>query len=423
MRLPSRSSLASRLSLALALGALLCGAAPARAEEEAAAPSKEAKVPWLPSDVTRVATALEEGKPVELFLSLNYEFMAKRAAIKREWELNSTTNGYGTYKDLRYSQDRHVLRPRFEIGFLWDLSFHIETPIVLSDQRSLGFDQDLGGNCVYPQDVPAGSSEKPSCVNELNSSTLRDGIVPGTFGTLNSAHGVDAQNRAQMFQAGDPTVFRGVKRAGLQSLNLGVDWALLAQRKDDTKPTWVVSAEFQLSLGVPMRYDRTAYDSSGKYVGSNSVTDGVHYVKLGTTVSKRWSLVEPYASYYWIYPMVVRDSSAFKNYGGGQKDWKPQQHAGTQFGFELVPWENRKAHQKIAIDLRGIIEAHFQGSNYSEIWEMLAGSPALAPQASPSGANGEALMKPAYYPGITVIENVFTYGAQLGLVVRAGRYL
>lgn len=422
MRLPSRSSVAARLSLALALGALFAGATPAWAEEEAGRP-KEAKLPWLPSDVTRVATAIEEDKPVEGFLSVSYEYQARRGAVKREWELNSTTNGYGTFKDLRYQQDRHLLRLRGEIGFLWDLSFHVEAPIVLSDQRSLGFDQDLGGSCVYPQDVPAGSDENPSCVNELNSATLRDGIVPGSFGSLNSAHGVDAQNRGQMFQGGDPTVFRGVKRAGLQSLNLGVDWALLAQRKDDTKPTWVVSAEFQLSLGVPMRYDRTAYDSSGKYLGSSSVTDGVHYVKLGTTVSKRWSIVEPYASYYWIYPMVVRDSASFKNYGGGQKDWKPQQHAGTQFGFEIVPWENRKAYQKIAIDLRGIIEAHFQGAGYSEIWEMLAGSPALAPRAQPSGATGEALMKPVNYPGITTIENYFTYGAQLGLVVRAGRFL
>jgi hypothetical protein len=426
MRLPYRSSPRCALPyLALALAGLLPWAAPAEAEEPAAGGERPTatKLPWLGGEMTRVATALEDDKPVEGFLTVSYEYMAKRAAIKREWELKTTTNGVGTFKDLRYREDRHTIRLRGEIGFLWDLSFHIETPIVVSDQRSLGFDQGRGSNCVYPQDVPASSTEMPSCVNELNSATLRDGIVPGSFGTLNSAHGFDAQNAGQMFQGGDPTVFRGVRRYGLESLNLGVDWALLTQRKDDTKPTWVLSAEFRLSLGVPMRFDRTAYDSSGRYLGSNSVTDGVHYVKLGTTVSKRWSLVEPYASYYWIYPMAVRDAAGFKDYGGGQRGWRPQQHAGTQFGFELIPWENRKAYQKISIDLRGIIETHFQGRGYSEIWEMLAGSPALAPQAQPSGANGESLMKPAAYPGITDIENYFTYGGQLGLVVRAGRFL
>jgi hypothetical protein len=426
MRLPSRSSVALRLFLALALLGLLGAAAPARADEKEAEPTKPgaAKLPWLASDVTRVATAIEEDKPVEAFLSVSYEYMAKRAAIKREWELNSTTNGYGTFKDLRYKQDRHTLRLRGEIGFLWDLSFHVEAPIVLSDQRSLGFDQDLGSNCVYPQDV-VDPKESPSCVNELNSATLRDGIVPGSFGQLNSAHGFDAKAGGQMFQGGDPTVFRGIRRAGLESLNLGVDWALLAQRKDDTKPTWVISAEFRLSLGTPMRFDRTAYDSTGKYLGSNTVTDGVHWVRLGTSVSKRWTYVEPYAMYYWMYPMVIRDSAGFKNYGAGEKGWKPQQHAGTQFGLEIIPWENRKAFQKITIDLRGIIEAHFQGRGYSEIWEMLAGSPALDPQGSPSDANGQPLMKPGkgLYPGITDIENYFTYGGQLGLTVRAGRYL
>jgi hypothetical protein len=428
MRTSYRSSLRRALpSVALALLGLVAWPALARADEAPRTGEQvaAAKVPWLPSDTTRVATALEEDKPVEAFLSVSYEYLARRAAIKREWELNSTTNGVGTFKDLRYQQDRHTLRLRGEIGFLWDLSFHIEAPIVLSDQRSLGFDQDLGGSCVFPQDVPAGSKESPSCVNELNSATLRDGLVPGTFGTLNSAHGFDARNAGAMFQGGDPTVFRGVRRAGLESLNLGVDWALLTQRKDDTKPTWVLSAEFRLSLGVPMRFDRTAYDSSGRYLGSNSVTDGVHWVKLGTTVSKRWSLVEPYASYYWLYPMAVRDASGFKDYGAGQKGWKPQQHAGTQFGFELIPWENRKAHQKITIDFRGIVEAHFQGRGYSEIWEMLAGSPALDPQANPADANGNPLMKPGrgLYPGITDIENYFTYGGQLGLTVRAGRFL
>jgi hypothetical protein len=428
MRTPSRSSLRRALPyLALGLLASVLWAAPVRAEESAPSGEKPAagKLPWLGAEITRVATAIEDDKPVEAFLTVSYEFMARRAAIKREWELNTTTNGVGTFKDLRFRQDRHTLKVRGEIGVLWDLSLHIEAPIVLFDERSLGFDQNLGGSCVYPQDVPAGSNESPSCVNELNSATLRDGIVPGSFGTLNSAHGFDARNAGAMFQGGDPTVFRGVKRAGLESLNLGIDWALLAQRKDDTKPTWVISAEFQLSLGVPMRFDRTAY-VDGKYVGSNSVTSGVHYVKLGTTVSKRWSLVEPYATYYWIYPMAVRDASGFKNYGAGQKGWRPQQHGGTQFGFELIPWENRKAYQKISIDLRGIVEAHFQGRGYSEIWEMLAGSPALDPQASPSDASGNPLMKPAgrgLYPGITDIENYFTYGGQLGLVVRAGRYL
>ena len=427
--MPSRSSprcALPHLALALVgLVAIVLGAAPARADESTAGGERTSakKVPWLQAEITQVATALEEDKPVEAFLSISYEYFAKRAAIKREWELSSTTNGVGTFKDLRYKQDRHTIRLRGEIGFLWDLSFHVETPIVVSDQRSLGFDQSLGGSCVYPQDVPAGSDEKPSCVNELNSATLRDGIVPGSFGTLNSAHGFDAQRGGQMFQGGDPTMFRGPKRAGLESLNLGLDWALLAQRKDDTKPTWVVSAEFRLSLGTPMRFNRGAFDASGSYTGGTSVTSGVHYVKLGTTISKRWSLVEPYAMYYWIYPMAVRDSSGFKNYGAGQKGWKPQQHAGTQFGFELIPWENRPAHQKISIDVRVIVDAHFQGRGYSEIWELLSTSPALVPQAQPSGVNGEVLMKPESYPGITDIENYFSYGGQLGLVVRAGRYL
>jgi hypothetical protein len=372
--------------------------------------------PARAADVTQVATALEDDKPVEAFLSVAYEYTAKRAAIKREWELPSTAGGIGTFKDLRFAQDRHTIRLRGEIGFLWDMSLHIEAPLVISDERRLSFDQELGSGCVFPQQI-VNPDDKPNCVNELNSSTIRDGIVPGTFGGLNTAHGFDAQNRGAMFQGGDPTVFRGPKRYGLETLNFGVDWAVLNQRKDDTKPTWVLSAELQASVSTPMKFDRD------NPTGNTSVDPGVHYVKLATTISRKWTAIEPYASYYWVAPLYVRDAALFANYGAGQKDWKPQQRAGTYFGFEAIPWENEKAQQKISIDLRGFVEAHFQGRGYSEVWEMLAGSPALAPQAEPSGASGQSLMRPGQYPGVTDIENYFSYGGQLGLNVRVGRFM
>jgi hypothetical protein len=388
-----------------------------------------AAAPAGAGEVTQVATALEDDKPVEAFLSVAYEYWAKRAAIKREYELSgfsggaATTGGIGTYKDLRYTEDRHTMRLRGEIGFAWDTSLHIEAPIVISDTRSLSFDQSAGSGCVFPQQVPAGSSQSPTCVNELNSSTLRDGLVPGQFGQLNSPHGVDATRQGQMFTGGDPTVFRGPTRYGLESLNRGIDWAVLNQRKDDTKPTWVLAAELRFSLGTPMRFDRTAP------AANTSVTDGVHWLKLGTTMSKRWSVVEPYASFWWLYPLYVRDDSQFQNYGGGQKDWRPQQRAGTFFGFEAIPWEAPKQFQRISIDVRGFVEARFQGRGYSEIWEMLSGSPALDPQAQPSGANGQPVMKggphpgATGYPGVTDIENYFMYGGQIGLNVRVGRYV
>lgn len=374
------------------------------------------------ADVTQVATALEEDKPVEAFFSIAYEYTAKRAAIKREWELASTTGGIGTFKDLRYARDRHAIRLRGEVGILWDMALHVEAPIVVSDTRTLSFDQGLGSSCVYPDQIPAGSTEAPNCVNEQNSSTLRDGIVPGQFGAKDTPHGFDAQNGGAMFAAGDPTVFRGPKRYGLESLNIGLDWAVLNQRKDDTKPTWVLSAELRFALGTPMRFDRAV-------PGANtSVNDGVHWVQLGTTISKRWTVVEPYASYYWLYPLYVRDDSQFQNYRAGQKDWRPQQRAGSYFGFEAIPWENAQQHQRISIDVRGYIEAHFQGRGYSEIWEMLSGSPALDPQPEPSGGAGQSLMRggppgTTAYPGVTDIENFFSYGGQLGLNVRVGRYM
>ena len=69
-----------RSSIVCVLAGVLLAAAPARSGE-----------------VTQVATALEDDKPVEAFLSVAYEYTAKRAAIKREWELTGNTTGFGTF--------------------------------------------------------------------------------------------------------------------------------------------------------------------------------------------------------------------------------------------------------------------------------------------------------------------------------------
>jgi len=129
--------------------------------------------------------------------------------------------------DLVYRRSRDVMQLRGEAGLFKDLSLFTVLSFVLADQRSLDFDQ--GNNCA---------SQPNGCVDATNSTTLRDGILPG-YGT----------------QLPSTTVFRGPTRRGFEYWGLGANWAVFNQARDDTKPTWILHFETRLSLAEDMRFE------------------------------------------------------------------------------------------------------------------------------------------------------------------------
>ena len=160
---------------------------------------------------------------------------------------------------------------------------------------------------------------------------------------------------------------------------------------------------------------------------NHGVSDGLHKLIAKTAVSKRFRYADPYIGFWYQLP-VARDDSLFIDYGFTQKNKDPQQQAGTVFGIEGIPWERPDAQYKVAIQAQGRIEAHFDGRGYSEAWEMFAGSDALKcdPMWNPScdtNSNARNRYQGAAFTGLTVIENYATLGADLALVVQAGKYV
>src|SRR5262249_31073648 len=155
-----------------------------------------------------------------------------------------------------YSWHRDTVTLRTDVGLYHDLMLSVELPIIIGQQAEYGFDQSLGGACVYAPDP------NPTCVNASNSTTLRDQIVP--------PNGYDASNRGVGTLGGDSTtVFRGALRGArggsggdaFDTLNIGLSWAPLSQARDDTKPTWVWLLEGQFSIGNIMKLDRSNPDA------------------------------------------------------------------------------------------------------------------------------------------------------------------
>jgi hypothetical protein len=360
---------------------------------------------------TEIASAMDEDDPFDIFIGVDYEFTAKRAAIKREFagpEDGMADGPMPIVKDLLYFEDKHVITPHVQIGLFHDLEINIALPITVNDSRHYEFDQ-REDPCVF-------TGDDANCTNEGNSRTFTDGLLPNAGGML----GYDAGDPTTNFSPGSTTVFKGVDRAGLDQVHLGLAWAPMNQERDDTKPTWVIGGEFRLSIGEPMRFDKlnpSREDGAGR---------GYSEFRAYTSLSKRTPWAEPFVTFFWQSPLPMdgdepgdADSSGFWNVGFGQDAVYPQQQAGTTFGFNGIPWQNPRQNQYLAIEVRANATAHFEGRGYSEMWEIFAyGGDVTTEPSAPLGVDldptsaADALIE---HPGVTTIENYLTFGGRLGL--------
>jgi hypothetical protein len=366
------------------------------------------------ADLTDLASSFEEKHVFDFRFRFRYDHMEKRAQVKRELEgLSPDQEAIALFKDLVYQQQRDTLTLRAEMGLYQDFMLHVELPIIYSEQATYAFDTSAGAGCTYPP------TTDPTCVNAVNSSTIADGIVP--------PGGFDAtRNGAPLPPGGD--LFRGVSRGAhggsgadaFDTFNLGLTWAPVNQRRDDTKPTWILGAEAQFSIGNIKQLDRAHPDAN------HGVSDGVHRLLFRTAVSKRIGRVDPYVEFWYLLP-IPREGSLFRDYGPAQKTKNPQQQGGTKFGFETIAYERPDKGYKVAVDLRGRIEGHFAGRGYSEIWELLASAPALQCDTAYNRAcDPTVAMKNPYqgqpFTGITTIENYATLGADVAVTAQVTRY-
>src|SRR4051794_21197105 len=175
-----------------------------------------------------------------------------------------------------------------DFGILWDVGLHIDAPLVLADNRHLDFDQSADSGCIFP-----GQMGTPTCVNQQNSTLLRDGILPGYGNTsewgLNSATGAPFTKGTQ--------VFRGPTRKGFQDLGLGLTWAAFNQLRDDTRPTWTLSFDARLDVFKDMRFN------PGNPGANTAVGLGYHQFIWSTFVSKRFRYFDPYFGAWYMLPV------------------------------------------------------------------------------------------------------------------------
>jgi hypothetical protein len=328
------------------------------------------------ADVTRVATAFEDNNVFDVHFGVAYDFNYKRAAILREWNSGRVgDNENRLVKDLIYERYRHTLTPSVEFGLFRDLGLYFELPVVLSDSRKYSFDQ-RADDCVFGS---PGGSPVATCVNKGNSTTLRDEIIPTS--------GFDATNTGNPYLPfGGPDselIFQGPVRRGLDQLHIGLKYAVLNQAKRSHMPTWVLAFEGRFAVGKAQTFSRNIQGREPD--GNGRVGRRIHELGVWTALSRRYRFLDPYFTAHWR-QSIRASGSMFQDFSseGSQTSVNPQSQAGLSVGTEIVPWERKAKNLKVAVVLQGSSVLHYGGRGYSEIWELLADSPAMVGSYDPT---------------------------------------
>jgi hypothetical protein len=275
-------------------------------------------------------------KSVDIWAHVDYEYELDSATLVRERVGNPSADPLArvpTVRDLSFKQFKHTLTPKLQIGLFHDTFVYAALPIVIEQTRELSF-------------VDANRS----------STAVMDGLLP--------MEGFDARD------PGTPTpgdlAFRGPNRHGLDQVHVGLGTALMNQAKDDTKPTWKIGAEVRLAIGSVMKFDPMAPDAN------HGVSRGVQELKLWTSFARKLGWAEPWVELWWLTPLAAKSDSLFQDPGFGATNINPPQRAGVASGLELYVLDNAADQTRISLDLGTRVESHFEGREYTEMWEVFA---------------------------------------------------
>lgn len=308
------------------------------------------------AEITRVASRGEPGNPFDLQVTIRWDRLQRAAQITREVPDGANPGAIVDGDELRWSRTTNAVVPRVAIALYKDLALHFEWPYVLGDDQEWRFGL-VGG-------VPTGGVP-PAIVSSIESNAVDAGGAPCT-------------GACPLFPvAPKTTVYHGGKAGDLRA---GVAWGIFNDRKDPTKPFWLVGLD--VTFPTAALYDPAAnrgtdwsspYNVSGK---PGPFGEKVWKWDLYTVLSRRLGPIDPYVKAH-----LTRMSKSSATYSNcehvaalasravpemapsavakcADPAWEKEASAklpwiaGLTIGTELVPWEDDVEQQKIAIDLR-----------------------------------------------------------------------
>ncbi len=354
------------------------------------------------AEITRVLSAADTGNPFDLDFSVRWERTLRRAKITREGP--DSSGMIADFTEMRYEQITNQIIPRIAVGLYHDLELHAELPYWLSDSHAWRYAYVNGVSTEASSSLPARDADHP------NGNTI-------------DANGAPCAVPCPIFQpllgpapTGQPmrTVYHG---GALGDLMVGIAWGVLSEKRDATKPWWVVGIDVTMpTAGV---YDpslsRSYIDSSGPKA---PVGRGIWSWDFYTALSKQQGPLDAYFRAHW--RLNTTSSKTYSNCihaadmaaatpaqmlgvapancatAGDAAGAKPPAVLGAILGAELVPYEDKGEGQRAAFDIRLSIDRYGESRWYNELTD----------------ATGKLLETGSY----------LDIGALLGFNLRASRY-
>ncbi len=365
------------------------------------------------AEITRVASAAEPDNPFDLDLSVRWERTLRRAKITREGA--DSDGNIADFTELRYEQVTNQIIPRIAVGLYHDLEIHAELPYWLSDNHSWRYAFVNGEFMEGRSSIPARDTGHPNGNTiDANGDPCPGGSPAPDCSVFTVPSGTTQPPR---------TVYHG---GSLGDLTMGVSWGILSEKRDATKPSWLVGLD--VTMPTAATYDpfqaHGFLDSSGPKA---PVGRGIWSWDFYTALSKQHGPLDAYFRAHWRLnssssktysncihagdmaagytfsgvssgvPQMVSVAPANCAAFGDAAGAKPPTVLGAVLGVELVPYQDKVEGQRVAFDLRLSIDRYGESRWYNELTD----------------ATGKLLRTGSY----------LDLGGLFGFYLRASRYL
>jgi len=311
------------------------------------------------AEITRIASSFEDTHPFGMFIDVGFERTQQKELISQELYTDGTVK---EVPQLRYTSVDTRLNLDLHLGLWKDVEFRYGLPIVFQHDEFYGLANGTSSttstflaspnNCV----TAGGQLVDPNCPT-----TGAGSVAYGPFSTGSNANAVSYRN-------------------GVGNMRFGLAWAPYNQAKDDTKPTWIVGLDYEAPTA--QKLDPSVPTSE---VTRGSLGDRTHKYSFYTSFSRRIGAADPYFMARITLPLHGPfwysncDNASASNMAkpdncNNTTDW-PRANtgiaipvtAGVVFGSEFNAYEELEKHQKVGVDLRGVIDYFGPGRYYNEL--------------------------------------------------------
>jgi hypothetical protein len=393
-------------------------------------------------DIIAVADAFDEFNDFDLHISLAFEHSARSAPILRETTINQPGLASGGYLSdnmnvATYEETTNRLIPALDVGIFRDVALKLRLPIILSNTRRL----------------------------EARDGSSTAGVSPGTNDFPVAFAGLPGE---QLFSV----PFEAPTRSGIEYLAVGLDFGIMNQFRDPSKPSWVFGVEGRFNVSEPMHacnanpkpgqvecadpsdinrngvageYDDPTIDaplegtsfSGGREAG---VSRGTTALEAHTYVSKRIKYIEPYGGVSAMFEFPTGGSDYGATDLEGSLVNHPPLRGSLLVGMSVIPWEMREKFQRLSFDFRFKGTYVSEGRDYSELFDALGSSdarslrnPNFAEYKANLDSNGEvdngdpSVVDPesqrVYFTGLTDVQQHGEYKLSAQFTWQAGEYV